>query len=120
MPDYARGAGLLMADLLAHARGERLVRPRQTAPLPHHQTCVECGYDRWDGRSEHPRRGTRFARTCYGQKAAEAAPQASEAMIHELLALSTPSLDAPAPLVTAPEPETPKLVILGPAPRTRV
>lgn len=113
----ARGAGLLVQDLLALARGEALVTPRSTTPLPHHQTCFACGYDRWDGMSEHPRRGTRWAKTCHGAKPPEAAPQASDAMVAELLAFATPSPEAPVPLVRPPEPETPKLVILGPAPR---
>lgn len=63
-PADRRFLGLFVSELLALGRGETLT-PLPVS-LPHHQVCPACGFDRWDGRDEHPWGGRRFARRCPG------------------------------------------------------
>lgn len=89
--DGRRALGLLAGDALAVSRGELLGVGRRAGPQPHHQVCPVCGFTRWDGRSEHPRRGAKFARRlCFGQtretvEAARAATGPPSPLVDELL-----------------------------------
>ncbi|MGE4069537.1 MAG: hypothetical protein AB7H88_22410, partial [Vicinamibacterales bacterium] len=68
MMNHGHYLGLLVVDALALGRGERLGVPSRQPPLPHHQECPACGFARWDGYSDHPWAGVRFARrTCTGR-----------------------------------------------------
>lgn len=65
-PKAIRQVGRLAFDALAIGRGEQLVKRRPTTQ-PHHHDCPACGFDRWDGRSEHRWGGKLGAqRTCFG------------------------------------------------------
>lgn len=58
--------GRLVADLLTVSRGEAIQGPPPKV-RPDHQLCQLCGFKRWDGQSEHPFAGERFARRrCLG------------------------------------------------------
>ena len=61
----AKGIGALAYDSLTIGRGEQ-IRPRPLSQ-PHHQTCPECGFDRWDGERDHRWGGAQYAqRVCFG------------------------------------------------------
>jgi len=68
---FPNGFGLLASAHLALQRGEppqRVRRPPAIAVVE----CPGCGWSEWDGASEHPWRGVRFARPmCYGQAVSE-------------------------------------------------
>lgn len=93
LPNRQRVPGVLVGDLLAISRGETLTKRRPRDPQPHHVTCVACGYERWDGQSQHPQGGKRFARACYGptkdqRDRAEGTAVAAPPMVAELLELA--------------------------------
>ena len=106
-PSARRMAGRLAADHLGVRRGEPPTRHR--APVrPHHQLCSVCGFDRWDGQSQHPRRGVRFARTCTGvpSKDQQANLPAAQVLADELRELAgftpTPGQDEAPPADPGP------------------
>lgn len=89
-PKAKRALGALAFDALTISRGEQ-IRKRPLAQ-PHHRECSHCGFDRWDGISEHRWGGGRFAqRLCFGPpktptEAAIAAP--ADPLVDELRALA--------------------------------
>lgn len=106
LPNRQRVPGVLVGDLLAISRGETLTKRPRRDPLPHHVTCVACGYERWDGQSQHPSGGKRFAKACYGptkdqRDRAEGTSVAAPPMVAELLELAGVTAEpaaAPAPV----------------------
>lgn len=88
-PKAARQIGRLAFDALTLARGEQITK--RPVSQPHHSECPACGFDRWDGYSEHQWGGGRFAqRLCYGpkptaeQEATRAAGKPSHPLVDEL------------------------------------
>lgn len=70
-----RALGALAFDSLAISRGETITK--RPLSQPHHRECPACGFDRWDGYSDHRWGGGRFAqRTCYGPEQTAAQQQA--------------------------------------------
>lgn len=64
-PKAGRQIGRLAFDVLSLARGEQITK--RPISQPHHRECPTCGFDRWDGSSEHRWGGGRFAqRLCFG------------------------------------------------------
>lgn len=105
----AKALGSLAADVLTIGRGEQLRKPPRTQP--HHQTCAECGFERWDGYKEHRWGGKAFAqRLCFGPTKAPSAPAPHlpvNPLVEELRAYATnpDTLTDPEPLEPpAPDP----------------
>lgn len=98
-----RGLSALAFDSLTISRGEQIRRPAQSQP--HHQVCPVCGFDRWDGVSDHRWGAKRFAqRTCFGPAPKAGTPAAApkgptNPLIEELRAFAGQSdlLDAVEP-----------------------
>lgn len=85
-PKAGRAIGRLAFDALSLARGEQIVK--RPVSQPHHRECPACGFDRWDGHSEHRWGGGRFAqRLCYGPTSETPKPTAgppSHPLVDEL------------------------------------
>lgn len=102
-PKHAgRALGALAFDALSLARGERITK--RPVAQPHHRKCDACGFDRWDGVSDHRWGGGRFAqRVCYGPppSGVQKPPTTTNALVDELHAFATGEGE-----VRAPESET--------------
>lgn len=119
-PRAIRQVGRLAFDALAIGRGEQLVK--RQASQPHHQECPLCGFDRWDGASEH-RWGGRLGahRLCFGpgkdgQKKAPEPATPSHPLVDELRGYIA-DVDGDAPSEAPPAETRPEgfLEVLGDA-----
>lgn len=112
-----RALGALAFDSLAISRGETITK--KPLSQPHHRDCPTCGFDRWDGFSDHRWGGGRFAqRTCYGPTPEQIAPTApTNPLVDELRGYATGEGEAlePEPVEAPVADQTHGFTLLGDA-----